>query len=117
MSESKFGLPSQLPYKIITVIVALAFLFFGGMKMMSPDQLLQNFQSWGYPAGSHYVVGALEIFGAIGLLFIPHARKAAILLAMLMVGAMGTHVLHPPLSAGITSLVLFVLCVALIFKK
>lgn len=117
MSDTKFGLPTELPYKIITVIVALAFLFFGGMKLMSPDQVVQNFQSWGYPAGFHYVVGVLEIVGAIGLFFMPHVRKAAMLLAAMMVGAIGTHIMHPPLSAGVPSLVLLILSVVLIVRK
>ena len=117
MSQSIIGLPAKIQYKVITVILVLAFLFFGGMKLMSPDQVVQNFQSWGYPDGFHYVVGVLEILGAIGLLLAPFARKAAIFLAVMMIGALGTHVLYPPLIAGVQSLILFILCVILIIRK
>ena len=84
---------------------------------MSPDQVVNNFQSWGYPAGFHYVVGVLELLGAIGLLLAPFARKAAMFLAVMMVGALGTHVIHPPLMAGVQSLVLLIFCVVLIVRK
>ena len=117
MSKFTIALPAEMHYKIITVIVVLAFLFFGGMKMMSPDQVVQNFQSWGYPTGFHYIVGILEILGALGLLLVPYSRKAAIFLAVMMVGALGTHVMYPPLIAGVQSLVLLILCAILIIRK
>lgn len=117
MTKISIGLPAKLPYKIITVIVTLAFLFFGGIKMMSPDQVVQNFLTWGYPAGFHYVVGTLEILAAIGLLLVPFARMAALFLAVMMIGALGTHVMHPPLIAGVQSLVLLILCITLFVRK
>jgi uncharacterized membrane protein YphA (DoxX/SURF4 family) len=67
----------------------------------------QRFERWGYPPNAHYVVGVIEVLGAIGVL-IPGSRRAASLtLGVLMVGAMGTHVVHaeyprviPPLVLG-----------------
>lgn len=101
-----FGLPRDKVVLIISVLLALAFAVFGGMKFMSPQELLDNFQKWGYPQGSHYLVGALELAGAVGLFIRPLARYAALGLGLLMIGAFGTHVLHPPLVDGIPSAVL-----------
>lgn len=91
---------------IMSILLALTFLGFGGMKFTSPDDLLANFQAWGYPDGFHFVVGSLEVAGAIGLFLRPFAKYSALLLCVLMIGAMGTHLLNPPLAAGIPSLFL-----------
>ncbi len=90
----------------ISAVLALAFLAFGGMKFASPQQMLDNFAAWGYPSGFHYVVGLAEVAGAIGLFLRPLARYAALGLGLLMIGAFATHIMHPPLSAGIPSFVL-----------
>ncbi|MDT8397088.1 MAG: DoxX family protein [Pseudomonadales bacterium] len=101
-----FYLPNNKVLLGISVILALAFLAFGGMKFASPQQLLDNFAAWGYPSGFHYLVGLAEVAGAIGLFIRPLARYAALGLGLLMVGAFMTHVLHPPLSAGVPSFLL-----------
>lgn len=101
-----FALPANKAVLIASVLLALAFAVFGGMKFMSPQELLDNFARWGYPQGSHYLVGALEVAGAVGLFIRPLARYAALGLGLLMVGAFATHVLNPPLVDGIPSFVL-----------
>ena len=51
----------------------------------------EQFAHWGYPVWSMYIVGLVEVGGAIGLL-IPSVRfYAAVLLACNMVGAAFTH--------------------------
>lgn len=101
-----FALPKGKAVLIASVLLALAFALFGGMKFMSPQELLDNFARWGYPQGSHYLVGALELAGAIGLFIRPLARYAALGLGLLMMGAVGTHILNPPLADGIPSFIL-----------
>lgn len=101
-----FYLPNNKIVLGISALLTLAFLVFGGMKFASPQQLLDNFSSWGYPSGSHYLVGLAEVSGAVGLFVRPLAKYAALGLGLLMIGAVATHVLHPPLAAGIPSFVL-----------
>lgn len=106
------AVPGNKAILILSVLLALTFLGFGGMKFTSPDDLLANFEAWGYPDGFHFVVGGLEVAGAIGLFIRPVARYAALSLGLLMVVALGTHVLNPPAAAGIPSLILGVLSFA-----
>jgi uncharacterized membrane protein YphA (DoxX/SURF4 family) len=104
--------PKNRPILIMSVILALAFIAFGGMKFTSPEELLTNFEIWGYPNGFHFVVGGLEVAGAIGLFLRPFARYSALLLGVLMIGAFGTHVMNPPIAAGSISLVLGIISFA-----
>lgn len=99
-------IPGNKLILIMSILLALTFLGFGGMKFTSPDDLLVNFRAWGYPDGFHFAVGGLEVAGAIGLFLRPFAKYSALLLGVLMIGAIGTHLLNPPLAAGIPSLIL-----------
>jgi uncharacterized membrane protein len=66
-----------------------------GATKFAGDMWLRLFVGWGYPASFSYVVGALEITGAIGVLIPATASWAAMLLATIMVGAVVTLVTHP----------------------
>lgn len=53
------------------------------------------FEGWGYPRGFSYVVGSLEVAGAILLLVPLSSSYAAGLLIAIMTGALGTVLSHP----------------------
>jgi len=99
-------LPNNKIILTLSIILALAFLLFGGMRFLSPQELLDNFENWGYPSGFHYLVGLAEVGGAVALFIRPLSKWGALLLGIVMTGAFITHVLNPPLSAGIPSVVL-----------
>lgn len=71
--------------------VALAFFAFEIGKAAHDDQMRQFFTASGYPVAFMYVVMAAEIAGALGLLSARTRLAAAGGLALLMVGAIGTH--------------------------
>ena len=76
---------------VLSALVALGFLFFGGTKLMGNEMIVENFRKWGLSDTFRYLIGGLEIAGAIGL-FIPGLRKwAALGLMGLMMGAIYTH--------------------------
>jgi putative oxidoreductase len=76
---------------VATILFGLMFLFAGTMKFLLPD-IPEKFAAFGYPPGFHYVVGALEILGGL-LLFVPRAAfYGAVVLAVIMAGAVYTHV-------------------------
>lgn len=102
-------IPKNKAILIMSLLLTLTFLGFGGMKFTSPEALVANFQKWGYPDGFHFIVGGLEVVGAVGLFIKSLAKYSAMLLGILMIGAFGTHVLNPPLVEGIPSLVLGIL--------
>jgi len=54
----------------------------GTMKLMGVDVLVQNFQRWGYPGWFLYVIGAVEVMGALGLVFERVRFQAAMILAL-----------------------------------
>ena len=76
------------------VVLAVVFVMFGAGKFIDPTEWIDKFAAWGIPAWFVPVSGALELAGAVGLL-IPVVRGLAGLgLALFMIGAVATHVVH-----------------------
>ena len=76
------------------VVLAVVFVMFGAGKFIDPAKWIDKFAAWGIPAWFVPVSGALELAGAVGLL-IPVLRSLAGLgLALFMIGAVATHVVH-----------------------
>lgn len=63
-------------------------------KLTSDPEMVANFARWGYPEGSHFVIAVGEL-AAVTLLLIPRTVVlGAGVLASLMLGAIGTHLMH-----------------------
>lgn len=91
-----------------SALLALAFVGSGAMKLTGNPELVANFARWGYPGGFIYVIGAVELIAAVGLLVPRLAGYAATGLVAVMVGAVGTHLLHAEWGPAIAPLVLLV---------
>jgi putative oxidoreductase len=77
----------------VQILTALAFLAAGGSKLSGAPAMVDMFEKIGFGQWFRYVTGSLEVIGAL-LLLLP--RTAAIggwLLAAVMIGAIGTHLL------------------------
>lgn len=75
----------------LQILTAAAFLAAGGAKLAGAAQMVAVFEKVGVGQWFRYVTGLLEVLGAIGLL-IPRATfYAAALLAVVMVGAVISH--------------------------
>lgn len=81
----------------------LSLFFAGGAagKLVGSQEMVEAFHAWGYPEWFMYMVGAVEILGAMLLLFprknmlgAPFRFWGALGLAVIMVGAVGTHIVH-----------------------
>ncbi len=81
--------------KVLPWMLVLMFGMFGGMKLMGPAEMVENFARWGYPAWFIYAIGAVELAGAVGLAWSRTRFYAAAGLSLIMIGAAAT-----PLSAG-----------------
>src|ERR1700676_294947 len=68
-------------------LVAVAFIGAGGTKLAGIPAMVEMFGKVGLGQWFRYVTGLLEVAGAIGLLIPRYAFYAAVLLAMVMVGA------------------------------
>jgi uncharacterized membrane protein len=89
-------------------VLAVAFTFFGGIKLISNPGMVQEFAQIGLGQWFRYLTGFLEVSGAIGML-IPKVRFwAALQIAAVMVGATVTNivVLHVPLLARLTAILM-----------
>ena len=90
--------------------LSVVFLAAGASKFRSP-QWGVRFNAWGYPDWFRIAVGMLEI-GCSMLLLVPRARRwAALVLAILMLGAAGTHLLHGEAPRVVVNLVLAALLI------
>lgn len=86
---------------LVTISLVTAFAASGIAKLAASAPMVENFQAWGYPLWFMYVVGLTEILGAFGLA-LPGRRLAGAslrfwgsgVLGGLMVGAVGTHLVH-----------------------
>ena len=72
-------------------LAAFAFLAAGGSKLAAAPAMVEMFAKIGAGQWFRYLTGALEVFGAVAL-FVPRATfYGALLLAIVMVGAIATH--------------------------
>lgn len=80
---------------VLQVVLGLAFLGAGGSKLAGAQQMIEDFDRFGYPRWFMYFTGAVEITGALAVLvgiFVPVlAVLGGLLLAATMVGAVATH--------------------------
>jgi uncharacterized membrane protein YphA (DoxX/SURF4 family) len=86
---------------IVAALLAVAMLGSGGMKVVRPTEALKPQMGWidDFPAGSHKIIGTLEVLAAIGLILPPALDIAPILapiaatgLVVIMIGAIVVHV-------------------------
>lgn len=79
--------------KAISFFLGIVYLVTGGAKLAGLEMMIQSFQNWGYPIAFMYLVGALEVIGAL-MVFVSRTRfYGATLIAVLMIGATFTHLL------------------------
>jgi uncharacterized membrane protein YphA (DoxX/SURF4 family) len=77
---------------VLSILMAAMFLFAGLTKLMGAEMHVVNFDRWGYPLTFMYVVGLIEVAGALLLLIPRLASYAALLLSVNMLGANLTHI-------------------------
>src|SRR6267143_3279581 len=77
---------------ILSGLVALAFIGAGGSKLAGAAAMVEVFDKVGLGQWFRYFTGLLEVAAGIGLLISRYAFYAAVLLAMVMVGAIIAHI-------------------------
>ncbi len=94
---------------ILRVLLSLGFLLASSGKLTGNEAVIGMFENWGFPTGFSVIIGVLELFLAI-LLLIPKTLKIALLgLAIIMVGAVVTHLINDPVGEVIRPLLFLVL--------
>ena len=112
---------------IIQILLALLFLFAGGMKLIVPAETLQAMGSPNQiilPGLLLKFVGVCEVLGALGLILpgLLHKKPsltplAAVGLVILMIGAVALTVAGDGVVAGITPLIVGALCVFVAYGR
>lgn len=102
---------------IIQVVLALLFLMMGGQKLVGGTEAAANFARWGYPGFMAFLIGALEVLGAAGLLIPRLAGLAAIGLIVIMLGAIYTHLSHAEYGMAPVPLVVMVLLGVVVYFR
>lgn len=101
---------------LLRIALALVFAGAGFSKVAGDPAMLQLFDDIGAGQGLRYVVGGLELAGAVGLLVPRLCGLAAAGLALLMVGATLTNIAVLGVSPAFT-LLLLVLAAVIVFLR
>ena len=99
----------RISIRILSVLLGLVFVIAGTSKLAGMEATVEAFTRFGYPIWFLYVVGFIEFVGGAGMVIQPVTRFAALLLFPIMLGAIGTHLLHDPIEAMLPSFVLLIL--------
>ncbi len=93
---------------VLCLLLAFVFLMVGGMKLLTKPVMVREFEQVGLGQWFRYFTGILEVTGALGLLVPKFSRWAALLLMVVMIGAITAHltVLHSPPTLALIMLVL-----------
>ena len=110
--------PKSRVQMVITVLLTLAFLGSGIMKLTGAEEIRQGFESWGYPVFFMYIIGLCEVAGAIGFWLRRFSYAAKVCILLLMAGAVLTHLVFDTFQEAIPPIVLIVLtAVALVLHR
>ena len=100
-------------FYVILGVVSVIYLFTGLRKLFNFEEATLAFESWGYHPAFMYVIGLVEIIGAV-LLLIPMTRLPGIVsLGIVMLGAIGTHIYAEEYNQILLPLVLLLLLITL----
>ena len=111
---------------IVQILVALAFLMAGSMKVSQPTDKLKNNMAWAahMTPGIVRLIGTLEILGAIGLILpaVTHILSwltpvAAIGLVLTMIGASIVHIRLKEFSRLGVPLILLLLALFIVYGR
>lgn len=85
------GKGKQFVIWVLSILVAAAFFMAGGAKLAGAPTMVDLFAKIGVGQWFRYATGTLEVVGAIGLLIPRIGRYAALLLCVVMIGAIVSH--------------------------
>ena len=110
--------PKNKVQTVLTVLLTLAFLLSGIMKLTGAEEIRQGFENWGYPIIFMYFIGLCEVAGAIGLWLRRFSYVAKICILLLMAGAVLTHLVFDTFKEAMAPIILIILtAVALVLHR
>jgi putative oxidoreductase len=85
-------------------ILATVFVLAALPKLLGIDAMSEAFVEWNYPPEFMYVIGLMEIAGALAILVPAAARAGFAILLFVMCGAVVTHVIAGEIAAAVIPL-------------
>jgi putative oxidoreductase len=102
---------------ILSILTAVLLVAAGLPKILGQGGWTARFDRWGYPARFVVVIGVVEVVAALMLLIPRVAALGAAILAVVMLGAAGTHLVHGETPRIAVTLVLFAVFVAIAWLR
>lgn len=97
---------------VLSIVLALMFLFAGGIKLSGQPAAAEMFMRFGFPLWFMYLTGAIEVGSAILVLVPRLAPVGAGLLVCVMIGAIFTHLTHGQLPMIVIPIALLLIAIA-----
>ncbi len=97
---------------LFSALLGLSFLAAGWPKIMPSDSMINRFENWGYSEGFTILIGVLEFLAGAVVLIPRTATYGAVLIVVLMVGAIYTHI-STQIGSPLFALVYLVMAMAL----
>ncbi len=94
---------------VVGLLLGLFYLMSAWPKLQGAEPMVERFSAWGYSAGFLRFIGALEALGGLLLLVPKLAAWGALILIVVMAGAVYTH-----LTSGIGSPLIAIVCLVVL---
>ena len=114
---TKGRIAKEIVFWIIALFLALVCLRSGLMKLPGSGFWANDFVRWGYPNWFRIVVGIAELISFVLLLIPRLAGYGAVIFAIVMLGAIFTHVTHNESSRLPFNFLLLALSLFIIFAR
>jgi hypothetical protein len=86
---------------VLRLLLAAFFAFLAYKNLTGEPRMVEDFRRWGYADGFRVAVAVAQLAGAAALCVPPLVFPGAVTLAVVLVGAVATHLRHdPPLQAA-----------------
>ena len=102
---------------VLTGLLTAFFTMMGVPKVLGHGGWGTRFAAWGFPSWLVVVVGVAELGGAIMLLVPRLATLGGFLLALIILGAIATHLVHGETARVLVPLVLFAVLTAIAWAR
>lgn len=96
----------------LRTLIAAFFVFLAWKNLSGDPQMAADFGRWGYPDWFRKVTAWMQIAGALALIPTTTCFYGGAWLAIILLGALATHLLHDPLAASASPLVFLILLAA-----
>lgn len=103
--------------RAVLVVVGLFFMMNGFFKVSGAEQAVTMFRGYGYADWFRVLIGVIELAGGLALMFRKTFFYSAALLAVVLVGAVGTHINHGESAMLPMPIVLIVILATAIFRR